>query len=166
MPVLDGLEATRRIRAGGHAAGRLPILALTANAYEADVAACFAAGCQAHLAKPVQLADLDRAIRKWLAHAPAKPGSRAITGPVRELYEQRKTETLAAVDQLLGGGFSEDEAAAVADLLHKLAGTAAMFGEPQLGHLARDLEVGISRWTGEERQAKLRAAAAAIRKAA
>jgi signal transduction histidine kinase/DNA-binding response OmpR family regulator len=167
MPGVDGLEATRRIRAGGLDSARLPILAVTANAYEADVAACFAAGCQAHLAKPVQLADLDRAIRKWLANAPAKPAFRAITGPVRDLYEKRKTETLEAVDELVGRGhLTDDEIASVADLLHKLAGTAAMFGEPDLGHLARDLEVGITRWTGEERQAKLRAAAAAIWKAA
>jgi CheY-like chemotaxis protein len=167
MPVLDGLEATRRIRAGGIDAARLPILALTANAYEADVAACFAAGCQAHLAKPVRMGDLDRAIRKWLPQPRAARKAPVIGGPVRLLYEQRKTETLAAVDELVGRGrFDDEEVAAVADLLHKLAGTAAMFGEPELGHLARDLEVGIARWTGEERQAKIRAGAAAIRKAA
>ncbi|MFO1325834.1 MAG: PAS domain-containing protein [Rubrivivax sp.] len=50
MPALDGLEATRRIRAAGL---RLPIVAMTANAFGEDRAACLAAGMDEHVAKPV-----------------------------------------------------------------------------------------------------------------
>ncbi len=53
MPVMDGLDATRRIRALDRAdAKTIPIVALTANAYEEDVRATFEAGMNAHLSKP------------------------------------------------------------------------------------------------------------------
>ncbi|MBV9528832.1 ATP-binding protein, partial [Sphingomonas sp.] len=165
MPVMDGLEATRRIRESGLDGDRLPILALTANAFETDVAACFSAGSQAHIAKPVQLNDLARALRKWSGAAPATATS--IKPAVRELYEARKLETLQALDGLSeNGAFSSADLARVADLLHKLAGTAAMFGEPELGRLALAMEERIGGWTEADGQAGLREDIAAIRRAA
>jgi CheY-like chemotaxis protein len=167
MPVMDGLEATRRIRESGIAADRLPILSLTANAYDSDIAACFAAGSQAHLAKPIKMADLDRALRTWAKLNAGETGDTAISGSVRELYRQRKIETLQALDDLVRQGhFSNENLASVARLLHKLAGTAAMFGDAELGDQARELEDGIQRWTDAERNAKIAAAVAEIRKAA
>ncbi len=65
MPVMDGFEATRRIRA--HLAGRpLPIIALTANAMAEDRAACLAAGMDDFLAKPVRQDELRTTLAKWL----------------------------------------------------------------------------------------------------
>lgn len=55
MPVLDGLAATRRIRAAGD---RTPIIGLTANAFESDRQACFEAGMDGFVAKPVTLNKL------------------------------------------------------------------------------------------------------------
>ena len=53
MPIMDGLEATRRIRALPRAdAKTIPIIALTANAFESDIRASMDAGMDAHLAKP------------------------------------------------------------------------------------------------------------------
>lgn len=59
MPLLDGLEATRRIRADEQTSGRhLPIIALTANAMKADELACLSAGMDAYLPKPVSVEAL------------------------------------------------------------------------------------------------------------
>src|SRR5205814_6747735 len=64
MPVMDGLEATRAIRAWERAQGRppTPVVALTANALDADVQRCLQAGCSGHVAKPVKRATLLQAI--------------------------------------------------------------------------------------------------------
>lgn len=58
MPVMDGYQAARKIRESGHPqAGRIPIIALTANAFAEDMAKALAAGMDDHVAKPI---DYDR----------------------------------------------------------------------------------------------------------
>ncbi len=65
MPVLDGYDATRAIRAAHAASGeRVTIVAMTANALEGDREACLAAGMDDYLAKPVQLAELRGALER------------------------------------------------------------------------------------------------------
>ena len=55
MPIMDGLEATRAIRASGRTdAGSIPVIALTANAFDEDVQRNMQAGLNAHLSKPVE----------------------------------------------------------------------------------------------------------------
>jgi len=67
MPVVDGLSATRQWRAVEAAEGlpRTPIVALTANAFDTDVQQSLAAGCDAHLTKPLSLAALLQALAKY-----------------------------------------------------------------------------------------------------
>jgi signal transduction histidine kinase/ActR/RegA family two-component response regulator len=58
MPRLDGIDATREIRASGGPSARTRIVALTANAFTEDAERCLAAGMDAHLTKPVRKATL------------------------------------------------------------------------------------------------------------
>ena len=63
MPVMDGLEATRRIRMLNHPdAKTIPILAMTANAFRDDKQACFDAGMNAHIAKPLSAEQIKKQI--------------------------------------------------------------------------------------------------------
>ena len=79
MPVMDGLEATRRLRAEP-ALARLPVVAMTANAMEADRQRCLDAGMSDHLAKPVVPERLWEVLQRWCA-APAQQGGAAVPAP-------------------------------------------------------------------------------------
>ena len=208
MPDCDGYSATRAIREEGIGPDRLPIIALTANAFPEDVAAAREAGMQAHLAKPVVFADLAHALQRWLptriveapmdrdmalalpedeeagetaAHDGAeqedakvvpiasggKTGTRrdqagkafdqkkempsAASGPsLLQKWLNRRQEAVEAVRMGLAegliGGIGESrvqdsaERAVLLRLIHKLAGTAGTFGEPELGEQAATLE--------------------------
>jgi signal transduction histidine kinase len=72
MPVMDGLEATTRIRQWEIASDqpRLPIIALTAGAFEEDRQRCLAAGMDDFLTKPLSLAELQKTLIRWMS-APA-----------------------------------------------------------------------------------------------
>ncbi len=71
MPELDGIGATRAIRADLDAHRQPPIVAMTANVLPEDRAACTAAGMDAHLPKPVRLPDLARVLGDLPVHVPA-----------------------------------------------------------------------------------------------
>lgn len=164
MPDCDGLAATRAIREEGIGPGLLPVLALTANAFPEDVVAARAAGMQGHLAKPVVFAQLARALQRWLptriveADQPGAPAQAGRPDPAARAsalarspqlvsrWQTRREETLAAVRASLGAGGvpPRAEGEALARLLHKLAGTAALFGEAALGEAARALEQALA----------------------
>ena len=65
MPVMDGLEATRRIRQVA-ALRDLPIIAMTANAMKTDVQACLSAGMNDFVSKPIERGSLVQSLRRWL----------------------------------------------------------------------------------------------------
>lgn len=77
MPVMDGLAATRAIRALAEPASQTPILAVTAEAMPEDAARCLAAGMDGHLAKPVTQAKLYTAIDETLSAAASRPDAQA-----------------------------------------------------------------------------------------
>lgn len=63
MPIMDGYEATRQLRAQGY---NRPIIALTANAMASDKRQCLDAGCNTHLAKPIQRKELIKTLSLYL----------------------------------------------------------------------------------------------------
>ena len=78
MPVMDGHQATRELRRREQVAGlrRTPVIALTASALEQEISACFAAGMDDGLAKPITLAALRSVLARFAL--PATAGSRAV----------------------------------------------------------------------------------------
>jgi signal transduction histidine kinase/DNA-binding NarL/FixJ family response regulator len=96
MPVMDGLEATRRIRALPGPKRRVPVLAVTASALPEQVEACRAAGMDGHLAKPIDRESLLGAVARLaagdtLVHSPLPSGQ-----PERQpLLDEAALRTLA-----------------------------------------------------------------------
>ncbi|MFC0588946.1 ATP-binding protein [Novosphingobium aquiterrae] len=160
MPNLDGLEATRKIRAAGISAAVLPIIALTANAYQDDISACRDAGMQGHLAKPLRMRELDRMLQTLTAAMPAAltPDYGRETDPrLVHLFNERKRAVLMGIDQALREGRLTNTA--LDDLvsqLHQVAGVAAYFGEARLGDESRTAEQGLRHGSSAERLAHLK----------
>jgi PAS domain S-box-containing protein len=94
MPVLDGVSATRQVRADTRHAD-LPILAMTANAMAADRQRCLDAGMQAYVSKPIEPEALWRALAEWirpragLGETPAQEPPPPTPAPVPALDDMR-----------------------------------------------------------------------------
>lgn len=66
MPVMDGYEASRAIRSGSHAGSEgVPIIAVTANAFMEDISKAAAAGMNDHIAKPIDIHEMDAVLAKF-----------------------------------------------------------------------------------------------------
>lgn len=173
MPGMDGLEATRRIRGLGGPRGRVPVVALTAQAFAEQVEECRRAGMDSHLAKPfAQSALLDavaRAAAQGKGSGKVRPPARAAEPgiPDQPVCDVAAFEGIAAVikpDHLLGHlskimergeallhGLREQAHAqspsstthGLAEAAHSLAGSAGMFGYQRLAFHALRYEQAI-----------------------
>jgi hypothetical protein len=165
MPEMDGLEATRLIRAQSGPGAKTPIIALTANAFRTDIEACRAAGMDAHIGKPFRPEDLIVALADALM-GKSEFGARvsgASTGEAQVLDMQvierfradSDDETLrllldtyladarAKLDEfaaLLRAGKTGEEAVRVA---HSLKSASAMAGAMALSQLAARVEKAL-----------------------
>lgn len=164
MPLVDGFQATRTIRARGYHAADLPIVALTANAFPDDIAACLAAGMQGHVEKPIDRAALLAVVARHAevaANSAELVAAFGLDAKLANFYAVRKAGVLERIDRMVGDRNCDDaEAKALAGELHKLAGTAGLFPEPELGKLAALLERQILEWS--ERQARVAGCAAQL----
>jgi signal transduction histidine kinase/HPt (histidine-containing phosphotransfer) domain-containing protein len=115
MPVMDGYEATRRIREPGTGVRNpeIPIIAITANALPAARAACLRAGMNDYLCKPIEpelLADL---LRHWVPSAtPAREEFQPVAGATETVFDERNLlhrvmEDRDAASQIVAGFLSE-----------------------------------------------------------
>jgi PAS domain S-box-containing protein len=154
MPEMDGLQATRALRALGV---KIPILALTASATLGDRDQCLAAGMDDYLTKPIELPVLADKIERWLARlalpapAPQPAAPRVFEVRAVEDYFLGDAELFAASREIFARqartGFDEMRAAlASADvakvrfLAHRLKGSAGTIGAPLLAELAARIE--------------------------
>ena len=163
MPVMDGIEATRRIRAGEGGQHRaVPIVAMTANVMPADVEACYQAGMNAYISKPIRKEVLFSTVNDILNHAPdaaEKPLS-AMTDiqsdnqPAFD-YANAIRETDEEVLALIGGvalknippkldelriALTEGDIKAGVMAAHALRGMTGYFGEGPLNTFALSIE--------------------------
>ncbi len=82
MPEMDGLEATRCIRALPGKRGRVPIIAMTANAFDEHRQRCLEAGMDDYLTKPVERRTLFRVLLRWLDTSPLESSAASTPVPV------------------------------------------------------------------------------------
>lgn len=66
MPNMDGVQATQSIRKLDRPDKDLPIIAMTADAFSADVKKCLDAGMDAHVAKPIDIPEMLQVLTKYL----------------------------------------------------------------------------------------------------
>jgi two-component system sensor histidine kinase/response regulator len=81
MPVLDGYEATKRLRASGRYPN-LPIIAMTAHVMMEEQERCFALGMRGHIGKPIDPDELHRVVSSFCMHEPAKTRPVAASEPL------------------------------------------------------------------------------------
>jgi PAS domain S-box-containing protein len=144
MPVLDGIEATRVIRAweSERDAAPIPIIVLSAHAMREAVRACLEAGCAAHVAKPVDRVTLLNTIQHYARRRSRSSASSSVSNV--------STEVSALVPKYLGTKLRQIEEAranlAAKDLDpirrfgHNLKGTGTGYGFPRIAEIGSEME--------------------------
>ena len=163
MPVMDGIQATRRIRALPTPAGLVPIMALTANVMDAERDRCLQAGMNLVLTKPIVWPDVFDALATVTAghnpkeqvvpaHDPAPPSAESLldqdridglgkmAGPVK-LAEFLRGAIASAESLFAEIATQRDSPPDLAQAAHRLAGTAPSFGLQRIGSIAREVEL-------------------------
>lgn len=141
MPGMDGLEATRRIRALEEPRGeRTPIVAMTANAMTGDREECLEAGMDAYMAKPLQARDLVEAILELVSPGLTTTQSlldeekleAAVSGKasLKRKVVLKYLETSAKTMTEIARAAETDDHAALAAAAHHLKGSTLTIGSP------------------------------------
>ncbi len=147
MPILDGVETTKRLRERGYDADKLPIIAVTAATSFDEIRSYKAYGMQAFLSKPVALKDLRATLQAWGHRAEEKPAAipAAILEELQGQFERRNKHTLQAIEEALASDHITEEAiGGIRRVLHQIAGTATTFGDAKLSKAARKHENALT----------------------
>ena len=93
MPVMNGYEATKAIRRSSHElAKKIPIIAMTANAFSEDIQHSLAAGMNAHVSKPVEMKVLEKTIRNIKSGGGGVPTRRSLNSNKWKVTRHKKIE--------------------------------------------------------------------------
>ena len=147
MPVMDGLTATRAIRAWERENSHPPtlIIALTASALKGDREMCLAAGCTAFLTKPIKQDVLLRAIKEHAALVPDADADWA-TGPTNtNAKKARLADTFIGNArrnlEIMQAALEVADFRTISTLGHGLRGAGGMFGYPELTDIGAEIEL-------------------------
>jgi two-component system sensor histidine kinase/response regulator len=148
MPVMDGYQATRAIRAQ-ESGTRTPIIAVTAFTMQGERDRCMAAGMDDFLAKPIRLGTLREALGRWL-HASTldKPENRDEFASMQKMFGADFAELtalyLADSPKRIAGltqAVAEKNAVRIASFAHSLSGSCASIGATNLAGICKELEI-------------------------
>jgi CheY-like chemotaxis protein len=179
MPVLDGFQATRRLRDMERVSGKhIPVIAMTANALAGDRERCLEAGMDDYIAKPMSIAVLSAVLSRWTdrggtrleasQHSDEGDADTCLDpGVVADLRSLASPGTIAAIDgfisdlpsrtQAIAKAFADDDLETVHRLVHSLKGTSGCLGavgmQEALGVVDRAAQAGdrSSAWTAWRR---------------
>ncbi|TXN22463.1 ATP-binding protein [Methylobacterium sp. WL9] len=152
MPGMDGITATRLIRALDHPASALPIVAMTANVLPQQIARYRAAGMQDHVGKPFERAALLATIERWARRGDDAPVEAGSAGLDRDAFEgmvavlgrgaiDRLLLTLVEeLDGRLGPEGTLPDRDSLAEGAHAMISATAMLGFSDLATLCREVE--------------------------
>jgi two-component system sensor histidine kinase EvgS len=151
MPNMDGYTLARRIRALEETSGRhLPIIAMTANVLADDIARSYESGMDAHMHKPVSLADLGRLLESWLPSG-ATPAPVVDLELVKrfgaDLPELIRSFLATTVEDLgkLRAAMDEEDTRETASRIHRIAGALGHFNYQDLATDARGIIEQVER---------------------
>jgi len=129
MPVMDGLTATRTIRANPRF-NSLPIIAMTANAMDTDREACLQAGMNDHVGKPIDPDEMFATIMRWTKKSVGQPAPAAVVKP--EPAPPRPLENIPAI-----------EGVDLSDGLKRVGGNAKLYRDLLMKFAAKHGEAGV-----------------------
>jgi CheY-like chemotaxis protein/HPt (histidine-containing phosphotransfer) domain-containing protein len=146
MPHMDGYALSGAIRADEQdTEGRVPIVALTANALKGEAERCYAAGMDDYLTKPVELHQLRKVLDKWLTSPADGKGPREVTGDQHSAENTvAKTTAVASAPAVDPGALTKivgDDPVVIASFLKKFVPQAqAILSDLDSAYVARDAD--------------------------